>query len=126
MFYNLCKKYSGSLLRNSIVIIDEAHNVEKSCEESASIQLKSSDIALAIDEVTAVMKMLSDETLNFDDTPKDFSADDLCILKQMLLDLEKAVDDTKIFPAGTTFEGTYIFEIFQKAQVRRYLFIKIF
>lgn len=93
------------------------------CEEAASVELKSSDIALAIDEVTTVMKRLSEEILSFDDTPKDFSADDLCILKQMLLDLEKALDDTKVISTGVTFEGTFIFEMLNKVQVRNYFFI---
>lgn len=57
------RKGLGLEMRNHIIILDEAHNVEKMCEESASIQLKSSDIALAIEEITAVMKMLSEETL---------------------------------------------------------------
>jgi Rad3-related DNA helicase len=36
-------------------VFDEAHNVEKMCEESASIELKSLDITLCIDEVTQVI-----------------------------------------------------------------------
>lgn len=36
------------------MIFDEAHNVEKMCEESSSIELKSLDIALCVDEVTQV------------------------------------------------------------------------
>lgn len=48
----------GLKLANSIVILDEGHNVEKVCEESASVQLKSSDLALAIDETANIMKML--------------------------------------------------------------------
>lgn len=41
-------------LHNTIIILDEAHNVEKMCEESASIQFSSSDIAVAIEDVTQV------------------------------------------------------------------------
>lgn len=46
-------------LSNTIIILDEAHNVEKMCEESASIQIKSSEIALCIDDVTNVSSPLS-------------------------------------------------------------------
>lgn len=112
---------TGIELTNSIVILDEAHNVEKMCEESASIQLKTSDIALAIDEVTAVMKMISEETLDFDDSPKDFTPDDLCILKQVLLDLEKHLDEITVGQDGKTFEGTFIFELFEKSGVKTYV-----
>lgn len=109
--------FLGVELANSIVILDEAHNVEKMCEEAASVQLKSSDIALAIDEVTAIMKLLADEVLNFDDTPKDFTLDDVCTLKQMLLDLEKAIDGINVGSDGQTFDGTYIFELLGKIGV---------
>lgn len=41
-------------LNNTIIILDEAHNVEKMCEESASTQISSSDIAVAIEDVSHV------------------------------------------------------------------------
>lgn len=41
-------------LSNTIIILDEAHNVEKMCEESASVQLTSSEIAIAITDVNHV------------------------------------------------------------------------
>lgn len=41
-------------LQNTIVILDEAHNVEKMCEESASTIINSTQIALAIEDVSHV------------------------------------------------------------------------
>lgn len=41
-------------LSNTIIILDEAHNVEKMCEESASVQLTSSELAIAITDVNHV------------------------------------------------------------------------
>lgn len=41
-------------LNNTIIILDEAHNVEKMCEESASVQITSSEIAIAITDVNYV------------------------------------------------------------------------
>lgn len=75
---------------------------------------------MGIEEVTEVMKTLSEEISSFDnDTPKDFTADELCILKQMLLDFEKAVDEIEIKNVvdGTSYEGNFIFEILEKANV---------
>lgn len=43
-------------LNNTIVILDEAHNVERMCEDSASVQITSSEIAVCIDDVTHVSK----------------------------------------------------------------------
>lgn len=41
-------------LQNTIIILDEAHNVEKMCEESASSSISSTQIALAIEDVSHV------------------------------------------------------------------------
>lgn len=41
-------------LQNTIIIFDEAHNVEKMCEESASTVITSTQIALAIEDVSHV------------------------------------------------------------------------
>jgi len=42
------------LFQNNVVILDEAHNVEKICEESVSIHIRSIDVALCIQEITQV------------------------------------------------------------------------
>lgn len=52
---------------------------------------------------------------------KDFTIDDLAVLKEDLLSLEKAVDaiglkNTKD-QEGATFEGSYIFELLEQANV---------
>lgn len=46
--------YVFGVPQGNIVIFDEAHNVEKMCEEAASHQFSSTDLALCIDEVTQV------------------------------------------------------------------------
>lgn len=48
-------------LQNTIVILDEAHNVEKMCEESASATITSTQIALAIEDVTHVRSIFFSE-----------------------------------------------------------------
>ncbi|XP_053949811.1 regulator of telomere elongation helicase 1 homolog [Anastrepha ludens] len=109
-------------LGNTIVILDEAHNIEKICEESASVQIRSSDIALAIDDVTHVMKaMMNENSLDFmsGDEPKDFKLEDLALLKEMLLDLEKAFDNIVVEnkAEGTTFPPSYMFELLAAAKI---------
>lgn len=108
-------------LDNAIVILDEAHNVEKLCEESASIQVSSTDIALAIEDVSFIMKSLSEDLVvaSTDPGEKDFTLDDLALLKDMMLNFEKAVDDIQLdFSKGEqTFDGGYIFTLLQQANV---------
>ncbi|XP_053678569.1 regulator of telomere elongation helicase 1 homolog [Anopheles nili] len=115
-------KSNGLLLTNSIVILDEAHNVEKMCEESGSADLRSSDIALAIEDVTSVIKKLQENEgiASFDEDEKmEFTVDDLVLLKEILLNLEKAVDEipSTFSQGGQSFPGTYIFDLFKKANI---------
>ncbi|CAG9858762.1 unnamed protein product [Phyllotreta striolata] len=117
-------------LSNCVVILDEAHNVERICEDSASLQIKSSDVALALEEVTAIMKIMSDETMDFGDAPRDFTAEELCQLKEVLLNLEKEIDgiDLKRSTEGVTMEGIFLYELFEKVGIRQdnfYLFVKL-
>uniref|UniRef100_A0A1Q3EW05 Regulator of telomere elongation helicase 1 homolog n=1 Tax=Culex tarsalis TaxID=7177 RepID=A0A1Q3EW05_CULTA len=116
------RKANNLEIANTIIILDEAHNVDKMCEESASMQIKSSDIALCIDDVTSIMKVM-DNTVAIpedDDAKKDFTIDDLALLKEMLLTLEKTVDAIPVMfsQGGSTQPGTYIFEIFEKANIK--------
>ena len=108
-----------------MVIFDEAHNVEKMCEESSSIELRSLDIALCVDEVTQVMRRFRESEdasaaapSDFSSSPKDFTLDDLCILKAMFLELEKAIDAIKISkPEGDTLPGEFMLELLSKADL---------
>lgn len=118
------RRANGVDLMNNIVILDEAHNVEKMCEESASLQIRTTDVALCIDEITHVMRSFGEQTeeqmdMTVDNTqPKDFTADDLCVLKEMMLALEKAIDEIAVGTEGSTFPGSFIFELLSKAEVR--------
>ncbi|SPP77637.1 regulator of telomere elongation helicase 1 homolog [Drosophila guanche] len=106
-------------LGNTIVILDEAHNIEKICEESASVQIRSSDVAMAIEDVTHIMKVFtSGESQDAGaDEPKDFTLDDLTLLKEMLLELEKAIDAVVVDNPtdGTTYPASLMYELLGKA-----------
>lgn len=82
---------------------------------------------MCIDEITAVMEDMASNIEQQNDfsmesstnTQKDFTAEDLCILKTMFLELEKAIDAIEILKhdEGNTLPGGYIFELLGKAQV---------
>ena len=82
---------------------------------------------MCIDEITAVMEDMASDIEQQNDfsmesstnTQKDFTAEDLCILKTMFLELEKAIDAIEILKCdeGDTLPGGYIFELLGKAQV---------
>lgn len=118
------RKANGVELTNNIVILDEAHNVEKMCEESASLQIRTTDVALCIDEITHVMRSFSEDGVDQMDatldtnTPKDFTCDDLCVLKEIMLALEKAIDEIKVGNEGSTYPGGFIFELLASAEIK--------
>lgn len=107
-------------MKNCVIILDEAHNVEKICEDSSSFQIKTTDMALCIDEITQVMKHIEiTGEFNSGDEEKTFSAEDLVLLKSMLLNLEKEIDRIALPKnnEGITYEGKYIFKILESAGV---------
>lgn len=81
------------------------------------------------------MKIVHEKvTMSFDDTqlPNDFTLDDLCVIKTMLLELEKEVNAIELPKAvngpdrgkiiGTTFPGSYVFSLLGKAEVNAFIF----
>lgn len=68
------------------------------------------------------MRAMSNDSFGFIDenVPRDFSEKELCDIKEILLNLEKVIDEIEIRENDelTTFDGTYIFEILGKAGVR--------
>uniref|UniRef100_A0A182MAW6 Regulator of telomere elongation helicase 1 homolog n=1 Tax=Anopheles culicifacies TaxID=139723 RepID=A0A182MAW6_9DIPT len=118
------RKSNGLNLQNSVIIVDEAHNVEKLCEEIGSAKLRSSDIATAIEDTSTVIQVMMNAgeavcSLDVDKQP-DFTVDDLVLLKEILLNVEKAVDGVSMMfsQGGITHPGTYIFDLMEKANIK--------
>uniref|UniRef100_A0A1A9VRD2 Regulator of telomere elongation helicase 1 homolog n=1 Tax=Glossina austeni TaxID=7395 RepID=A0A1A9VRD2_GLOAU len=118
----IARKANKVELHNTIIILDEAHNIEKICEECASVQIKSSDVAMAIDDTTHIMaaiKASGSEIQDCEDESKDFTLDDLTLLKEMLLELEKAIDEIEVENKieGVTLPASYIYDLLGKANL---------
>lgn len=65
------RHFIGVELNDAVIILDEAHNVPQTCEDSASIEFKSSHITEAIREVENVsrfVKVLRETSLNVSET----------------------------------------------------------
>ncbi|XP_078144359.1 regulator of telomere elongation helicase 1 isoform X1 [Centroberyx gerrardi] len=116
-------------LKGAVIIFDEAHNVEKICEESTSFDLTPYDLASAI---AAVDKLLADqakEASRGDSVTEDFNVESLnsglkinitmiAKIKQILLDLEAAIDSYDVSnDKGITRPGSFIYELFQRAHL---------
>uniref|UniRef100_A0A8V5H3E6 Regulator of telomere elongation helicase 1 n=1 Tax=Melopsittacus undulatus TaxID=13146 RepID=A0A8V5H3E6_MELUD len=116
-------------LRGTVVILDEAHNVERLCEESSSFDLTPYDLASAIDTVDVVLeeqaKVVQQNEVNAEfnmelaSSGLNMELEDIAKIKKILLQLESAIDEVELPPddSGVTKEGSYIFDLFAKAQI---------
>ncbi|XP_034495717.1 regulator of telomere elongation helicase 1 isoform X6 [Ailuropoda melanoleuca] len=116
-------------LKGTIVIFDEAHNVEKMCEETASFDLTPHDLASGLDAIDQVLeeqtKAAQQDELHMGfgagsaDSGLHMGLEDTAKLKMMLLRLEGAIDAVELpgDHSGVTKPGSYIFELFAEAQI---------
>uniref|UniRef100_A0A3B3SL80 Regulator of telomere elongation helicase 1 n=1 Tax=Paramormyrops kingsleyae TaxID=1676925 RepID=A0A3B3SL80_9TELE len=115
-------------LKGAVVIFDEAHNVEKMCEESSSFDLTPFDLASAIETVDKVLVEQArevgrgDVTVDFNveslDSELKLNITTIAKIKQILLDLEAVIDSFEVTSEkGITKPGSFIYELFQKAQL---------
>ncbi|XP_040049052.2 regulator of telomere elongation helicase 1 isoform X2 [Gasterosteus aculeatus] len=112
-------------LNGAVVIFDEAHNVEKTCEESTSFDLTPYDVASA---VSAVDKLLVEQATEAS-ASEDFNVENLSSglkidlesigkIKQMLLDLEAVIDSYDVpSDKGLTKAGIFIYELLERVQL---------
>ncbi|KAI1233440.1 hypothetical protein IHE44_0004617 [Lamprotornis superbus] len=116
-------------LKGTVVILDEAHNVEKLCEESSSFDLTPYDLASAVDAINVVLeeqaKVVQQNEINAEFNMElatsglNMELEDIAKIKKILLQLESAIDAVEL-PAngsGVTKEGSYIFDLFAEAQI---------
>uniref|UniRef100_A0A8C9TTG6 Regulator of telomere elongation helicase 1 n=1 Tax=Scleropages formosus TaxID=113540 RepID=A0A8C9TTG6_SCLFO len=111
-------------LKGTVVIFDEAHNVEKICEESTSFDLTPYDLASAIEAVDKLLlEQVKEATRG--EVNEDFNLESLnsgmvhLAESKILLDLEAAIDSFEL-PSddkGITKPGSFIYELFQKAHL---------
>lgn len=117
------RKIHGVELQGNIVIFDEAHNVEKMCEDSASFELTSFDIASCIEVVSQLLERrseifnLNQQFHSADLGESEFDVEDLAVLKRLFLVFEKSIVQLNIPKEGTTKPASFIFELFRKVNI---------
>ena len=133
------RKAQGVDVSNNVIILDEAHNVERMCEDVASFDWSSAEIASAVrdlDEIAGkLQEMATDEQAAaesclapdrpFSSQPAraadsdgasamEFNLRDVLALKDMLLKLEASIDAVSIDkPEGVAKPGAFIFDLFR-------------
>uniref|UniRef100_A0A8C1WPX0 Regulator of telomere elongation helicase 1 n=1 Tax=Cyprinus carpio TaxID=7962 RepID=A0A8C1WPX0_CYPCA len=105
-------------LKGAVVIFDEAHNVEKMCEESTSFDLTPYDLISAIEAVDRLLREQASD-ISKADSKNIFLNAQLINLTEVLMDLESSINGFEM-PAnnqGITKPGSFIYELFQTAHV---------
>uniref|UniRef100_A0A4W3ISN1 Regulator of telomere elongation helicase 1 n=1 Tax=Callorhinchus milii TaxID=7868 RepID=A0A4W3ISN1_CALMI len=87
-------------LRGTIVIFDEAHNVEKMCEESASFDLTPYDLASGIDIVNQILEEQT-KSVQQNERNAEFNIESFNSGLSILLDLESAIDSIQLPSNGS-------------------------
>jgi len=117
--YLLDTKIRNSLdidFNGSVIIFDEAHNVQKLCEETASVSISGQDIALAIKDIEETVEEIKNPNVGFDEAdvaPKDLHESELLIIKDILLEVEKQISGILDGKSSMTEPGSFVYGIFQ-------------
>lgn len=115
------RKSNSLELKDSVVIFDEGHNIEKICEESVSSELRSDTFALCIQHLDSVLKTLKeihDKTYQGLDSKEyeELNIVEIAKAKMMICDLETEVDSLiKSSPTNkTNHETKIIFDLMKR------------
>eukprot|EP00002_Diphylleia_rotans_P000223 TRINITY_DN10114_c0_g1_i1.p1 TRINITY_DN10114_c0_g1~~TRINITY_DN10114_c0_g1_i1.p1 ORF type:complete len:548 (+),score=68.82 TRINITY_DN10114_c0_g1_i1:68-1711(+) len=79
-------------LKDAIIVLDEAHNIEGVCSDVASFDLTAADVAHCIEEVGFCLKSLVETTF----VQADCDPSELATLKSLFLNLEKKIDSVPL------------------------------
>ncbi|TYI78717.1 hypothetical protein E1A91_D06G232700v1 [Gossypium mustelinum] len=112
--YLIDREYRGSLnfeWHNSILIFDEAHNLESICADAASFDLSSGLLTACISEAKHCVDLAVGRREESND--KSGNPDNFAILRALLLKLQKRIDEVPIESKelGFTKPGPYIYEL---------------
>ncbi|ANQ10511.1 DNA-repair helicase [Plasmodium coatneyi] len=125
LFEESTRKILKLNLENSIIIIDEGHNIETVAEEAVSFKIKDSDLNLFLDGIKATLTVL-DKVKDVDKEMKErISVDELFILNRSITALISWLDNERLEISGKnkikekhkTYEGKQIFDIFEKNNI---------
>ncbi|KMZ97459.1 DNA repair helicase, putative [Plasmodium vivax] len=125
LFEESTRKILKLNLENSIIIIDEGHNIENVAEEAVSFKIRDSELNLFLEGIKATLTVL-DKVNDVDKETKDkINVDELFILNRSITALIAWLDNerleknekNKIKEKHKTYEGKQIFDIFEKNNI---------
>lgn len=108
------RSLTGIEWENTILIFDEAHNLESICADAASFDISSSHLTACIEEAKQCIDMAHVRITAENVADTSIDPDNFAILKALLLKLEKRINEVPFQSeeSGFTRPGPYIFEFF--------------
>ncbi|EUD65803.1 regulator-telomere elongation helicase 1 [Plasmodium inui San Antonio 1] len=125
LFEESTRKILKLNLENSIIIIDEGHNIETVAEEAVSFKIRDSELNLFLEGIKATLTVL-DKVNDVDKEVKDrINVDELFILNRSITALISWLENerleknekNKVKEKHKTYEGKQIFDIFEKNSI---------
>ncbi|XP_066910360.1 regulator of telomere elongation helicase 1-like [Clytia hemisphaerica] len=108
-------------LTNTIILLDEAHNVEGVCESNASFDLTSFDLASCIEDcqqcVELLMQAEEDNTVLDEASVTDLTAEDASHMKSIFLKIETMILNVPLKDGSATKSATFLFDELSKLKV---------
>ncbi|XP_065057584.1 regulator of telomere elongation helicase 1-like [Rhopilema esculentum] len=118
------RKSHGVDLNNTIVLLDEAHNVEKVCEDASSFDLTSCDLASAQKDCDECHKILTDRLEfreegeeNQNDSNVDLTPEDVVQLKDIFKRIETLIDSVKLDNGSFNESSSFLFKMLKDAKI---------
>ncbi|CAH0480491.1 unnamed protein product [Peronospora belbahrii] len=113
----LARQSVGISIENSILIFDEAHNVESIASEAASYTLSSNDICGCISEVDTFMKGLLNQSIQLN-AGSSLTIESIQTLRALFMEIDRGLNNFPVsLSGGFTKPGEYIFEFFEQFNV---------
>ncbi|EGZ25466.1 hypothetical protein PHYSODRAFT_485995 [Phytophthora sojae] len=113
----LARRSIGISIENSILIFDEAHNVESIASEAASYALSSNDISGCISEVDTFIRALQNNSVQLQ-AGSNLTMESTQTLRALFMEINKGLNGFPLSSSGGfTKPGQYIFEFFEQFNV---------
>ncbi|KAE9347919.1 Regulator of telomere elongation helicase 1 [Phytophthora rubi] len=113
----MARRSIGISIENSILIFDEAHNVESIASEAASYALSSNDISGCISEVDTFIRALQNNSIQLA-AGSNLTVESTQTLRALFMEIDKGLNGFPLSSSGGfTKPGQYIFEFFEQFNV---------
>lgn len=116
----ILRKRMNINITDCVLILDEAHNLEKNCTESASFDLSATSLAMGIAEVQKCIKILNSENSDFHDLLNGELKEKIPGILEKLLAFEKEIQKIELKKTNDlTEKGDFIHQILENSNITK-------